>query len=166
MRNLVALPLLGLAVMFQSSVMSHITLLSGFGDLPMVMLAAWAIQPQVDSGWHWAFLTSILVGFMTRVPWLVVALGYFAVVVAARILRRRVWQAPLVAMFLVTFAGTFVMHFLTYAALGVGGDLLPARDVVGLVTLPSLLLNLLFAIPVYALMRDLARWVYPGEENS
>ena len=166
MRNLVALPLLGLAVMFQSSVMSHITLLSGFADLPLVMLAAWTIQPQVDSGWQWAFLTSILVGFMTRVPWLVVGLSYFAVVGAAALLRRRVWQVPLVAMFLVTLAGTLGAHFLTYAALGVGGNLLPAGDVVSLVTLPSLLLNLLFAIPVYTLMRDLARWVYPGEETQ
>ena len=87
MRNLVALPLLGLAVMLQSSVMSHITLLSGFADLPLVMLAAWTIQPQVDSGWQWAFLTSILVGFITRVPWLVVGLSYFAVVGAAALLR-------------------------------------------------------------------------------
>jgi hypothetical protein len=27
-------------------------------------------------------------------------------------------------------------------------------------------LNMLFAIPVYAFMRDLARWVYPSEEIS
>lgn len=152
--------------MFQSSVMSHITLLSGFADLPLVMLAAWSIQPQVDSGWQWAFLTSILVGFITRVPWLVVGLGYFAVVAAAFLLRRRVWQAPLVAMFLVTVAGTLMMHILTYAGLALAGNLLPAQDVASLVTLPSLLLNLLFAVPVYVLMRDLARWVYPGEENT
>ena len=37
-------------------------------------------------------------------------------------------------------------------------------DVVGLIALPSLLLNMLFSIPVYTFMRDLARWVYPPEE--
>jgi len=166
MRNLVAFPLLGLAVIFQSSVVSHITLLSGFADLPLVMLAAWSIQPQVNSGWLWAFLISVLIGFITKVPWLVVGLGYFAVVGAAIILRRRVWQAPLVAMFVVTVAGTLVMHFLTYAALGLGGNLLPAAEVFSLVTLPSLLLNLLFAVPVYGLTRDLARWMHPDEEIS
>ena len=165
MRNLLAIPLLGLAVMFQSSVMSHITLLSGYSYLPLVMLAAWAIQPRVDSGWQWAFLISILVGFLSRVPWPAVTLGYFAVVVAAQLIRRRVWQAPLIAMFSVTLVGTILIHFLTYAALSLEGSLLPVKEVVGLVTLPSLLLNLLFAIPVYALMRDLARWAYPGEET-
>ncbi len=150
--------------MLQSSVLSHITLLSGFADLPLVMLAAWAIQPQVDSGWQWAFLTSLLVGFVTRVPWLAVGLGYFTVVLAAILLRKRVWQAPLVAMLTVTVVGTLGTHLLTYGALGVEGNFLPFTEAASMVTLPSLLLNLLFAIPVYALMRDLARWVYPGEE--
>lgn len=150
--------------MLQSSVMSHITLLSGFADLPLVMLAAWSIQPQVDSSWQWAFLTSLFVGFVSRIPWPAVGLGYFSVVVMSLVLRRRVWQAPLVAMLTVTVVGTLVSHLLTYAALGIGGNFLPAAEVVGLVTLPSLLLNLLFVIPVYVLMRDLARWVYPGEE--
>ncbi len=151
--------------MFQSSVMSHITLLSGYADLPLVMLAAWAIQPRVDSGWQWAFLTCILVGFISRVPWPVVTLSFFAIVVMAQLMRRRVWQAPLIAMFSVTFLGTIWSHLLTFAALSIGGSLLSIKEVVGLITLPSLLLNLLFAIPVYALMRDLARWTYPGEET-
>jgi len=31
-------------------------------------------------------------------------------------------------------------------------------------TLPGILLNMLLAIPVFAIMRDLARWVYPVPE--
>ena len=93
MRNLVALPLLGLAVILQSAVISHVELLAGYGDLVLVMLAAWALQSQVDSAWQWAFLATIMVGFLTRLPWPVVALGYFAVIAMAYALRQRVWQA-------------------------------------------------------------------------
>jgi hypothetical protein len=32
-----------------------------------------------------------------------------------------------------------------------------------IVTLPSILMNLLFAIPVYALVSELADWLYPEE---
>jgi len=32
------------------------------------------------------------------------------------------------------------------------------------IVLPSLLLNMLFSIPVYTFIRDLSRWVYPPEE--
>ncbi len=164
MRNLIAFPLLGLAVILQSAVVSRVILLSGTADLLLIMLAAWSLQPQVDAAWHWAFVTCILVGFITRLPWPVVVAGYFAVVLLAQMLQRRVWQAPLLAMFSVTFLGTLLMHFFSYIALTLSGSPLPLGDVLGFVTLPSLLLNLLFAIPIYTFMRDLARWVYPGLE--
>lgn len=164
MRNLVALPLLGLAVILQSAVISHVELLSGYGDIVLVLLAAWALQSQVDSAWQWAFLAIIMVGFMTRLPWPAVALGYFAVIALAYALRRRVWQVPLLAMFTVTFLGTIFMQFASFIALSISGNSLSVADVLGLITLPSTLLNLLFAIPAYAFMRDLSRWVYPNEE--
>jgi len=164
MRNLIALPLLGLTVILQSAVVSRVTLLSGYADLLLIMLAAWALQSQVDASWHWAFIACILVSFTSRLPWPAVAAGYFTVVLIAQMLQRRVWQAPLLAMFSVTFLGTLLMHFFSYIALTLSGSPLPLGDVLGFVTLPSLLLNLLFAIPMYTFMRDLARWVYPGQE--
>ena len=44
MRNLIAVPVIIMAVILQSSVVSRLTLLSGFGDLPLVMLAPRPIQ--------------------------------------------------------------------------------------------------------------------------
>jgi hypothetical protein len=67
-------------------------------------------------------------------------------------------------MFATTLLGTLVMHAMTLISLTLTGSLLSPADAFGLITLPSLLLNLLFAIPMYAMMRDLARWVYPEEE--
>jgi hypothetical protein len=148
----------------QSAVVSHVVLLSGYGDLVLVLLAAWALQPPVDSGWQWAFLASIMVSFVTRLPWMVVGLSYLMIIILAQALRRRVWQAPLLAMFTVTFLGTILMQIASFTALSLAGSLLPAGDVLGLITLPSTLLNLLFAIPAYAFMRDLSRWVYPEKE--
>ncbi|MEW6403734.1 MAG: hypothetical protein AB1649_18215 [Chloroflexota bacterium] len=164
MRNIIAFPLLGLAVMLQSAIVSQVALLSGYADLPLILLAAWALQERVRSAWHWALVAALMVGFITRLPWIIVVVGYLAVVYMAQLLQRRVWQAPLLAMFSVTFAGTIFIQMLTYLYLSFSGTPLPLGDVLGLVTLPSLLLNMLFAIPVYAFMRDLARWVYPAEE--
>jgi hypothetical protein len=58
------------------------------------------------------------------------------------------------------------MHALSYISLVFSGSTLSLGDVVGVVTLPSLLLNLLFAIPAYTLMRDMSRWVYPDQEAA
>jgi dolichyl-phosphate-mannose--protein O-mannosyl transferase len=164
MRNLIAVPVIILAVILQSAVVSRLTLLSGFGDLPLVMLAAWALQDQVDSAWHWAIVTGIVVGFISGINWLVFVIGYVAVVALAKVLRMRVWQAPLLAMFSVTFLGTILMAVLTLGVLRLSGVSIPLQDAFGLLTLPGVLLNLLLAIPVYAVMRDLAHWAYPSLE--
>jgi rod shape-determining protein MreD len=164
MRNLIAVPVILLSVILQSAVISRVYLLSGIADLPLVMLAAWALQEEVDSAWHWAAATGLLVGFISGIPWVVPILGYITVVALAQILQRRVWQAPLLAMFSITFLGTIIVSILSLVVLRLSGESLPVSDVLGLVTLPSVLLNMLLAIPVYAVMRDLAGWVYPSPE--
>src|SRR5918996_2413214 len=164
MRNLIAVPVILLSVILQSAVISRIYLLSGIADLPLVMLAAWALQEGVDSAWHWAIATGLLVGFISGISWVVPVAGYIAVVVLAYLFQRRVWQAPLLAMFTITFIGTILVSFLSVGVLRFSDVDLPMSDVLGLVMLPGVLLNLLLAIPVYAVMRDLARWVYPAPE--
>lgn len=164
MRNLIAIPVIILSVILQSAVVSRLTLLSGFGDLPLVMLAAWALQDDVDSAWHWAIATGLVVGFISGINWLVFVIGYVAVVALSKILRMRVWQAPLLAMFSVTFLGTILMDMLTLGVLRLSGVSIPLQDAFGLLTLPGVLLNLLLAVPVYAVMRDLAHWAYPSLE--
>lgn len=164
MRNLIAAPVIILAVMVQSAIVSRVTLLSGVADLPLVMLAAWALQDEVESAWHWAAAASLMVGFVSGIHWSVPVLSYLAVVALAQVFQRRVWQAPLLAMFSVTFLGTIGMSVFSLVVLRLVGIPLPLGDVFGLITLPGILLNMLLAIPVYAVMRDLARWVYPTPE--
>jgi rod shape-determining protein MreD len=164
MRNLVAAPVILLAVILQSAMISRVYLLSGFADLPLVILAAWALQEDVDSAWHWAAATGLLVGFVSGIPLYVPVIAYMVVVAMAQMLQRRVWQAPLLAMFSVTFMGTIVINVLSYVALSIAGVSMPVEDVLGLLILPGVLLNMLLAIPVFAVMRDLARWVYPTPE--
>jgi len=164
MRNLIAIPVILLTVILQTAIVSRLYLLAGIADLPLVMVAAWALQDEVESAWHWAAATGILVGFISGIPWGVPVFGYLTIVALARILQRRVWQAPLLAMFSVTFLGTIIVSILSLIVLRLLDVPLPIADVLGLLTLPSVLLNMLLAIPVYAVMRDVARWVYPSPE--
>jgi cell shape-determining protein MreD len=151
-------------VILQSAVISRIYLLSGLADLPLVMLAAWAMQEDVDSSWHWAIAMGLMVGFVSGIPWFVPVISYVLVVALAQMLHKRVWQAPLLAMFTITFLGTVIMNVLSFAVLRISGTSMPVEDVLGLLILPGVLLNMLLAIPAYAVMRDLARWVYPSPE--
>ncbi|HKJ38217.1 MAG TPA: hypothetical protein VJ972_05540 [Anaerolineales bacterium] len=164
MRNFIAVPVIILAVVLQSSVVSGIKLLSGYADLPLIVVAAWALQARVDTSWHWAVATGALVGFVSGINWVIPVAGYVAVVALAKILQMRVWQAPLLAMFSIAFLGTLVLDSLMYAALRLSGISIPFQDAFGLQTLPRILLNLLFSIPVYAVIRDLAYWTYSSPE--
>jgi len=164
MRNLIAIPVILLSVILQSSVVSRVTLLSGIADLPLVVLAAWAMQDEVETAWHWAIAMGVLVGFVSGLSWLVPLLSYLLVIAFARVLQRRVWQAPLLAMFSITFLGTVGLSFFSLVVLRFSGISLSVTDVFGLLTLPGILLNMLLAIPVFAVMRDLAHWVYPAPE--
>jgi hypothetical protein len=67
-------------------------------------------------------------------------------------------------MFSVVFLGTIFFQALSYIVLGFLGTPFVFGDVLGLILLPSLLLNMLLAIPMFTLMRDLSYWVYPIKE--
>ncbi|MFN8388236.1 MAG: hypothetical protein U0V48_18390 [Anaerolineales bacterium] len=164
MRNLVGIPIIILSVVLQSSIVSRVPLLSGTADLPLVILAAWALQDGVETSWHWALAAGLLVGFVSAMPFFVPIIGYLFIIFVARLFQARVWQTPLLAMFLVCLIGTAFYHIVSLGTLRILGTPLPILDSLGLFTLPSILLNLLLAIPVFAMMRDLARWVYPLPE--
>jgi len=164
LRNLIAFPLLALVVILQSAVISQMPLLAGYADLMLVILAALALKADATSAWLWAILGGIMVSFVSGMPWSVIIAGYLFVVLLAQLLRQRVWQAPLLAMFSVIFLGTLSMNLLALLVLNFLGTPLPFGDSLGMIVLPSILLNLLFSIPVYAVVRDLAQWVNPAQE--
>ena len=166
MRTLIAVPVIILAVILQSAVVSGIKLLSGNADLPLILIAAWALQDQVDTAWHWAVATGVLVGFVSGINWVIPVAAYVVVVALAKVLQMRVWQAPLLAMFSISFLGTVVLDTFTYGSLRISGVAIPFQDAFGLQTLPRILLNLLFAIPMYTVMRDLAYWTHPSAETE
>jgi rod shape-determining protein MreD len=149
--------------MLQSSIVGRINLLNGEADLVLLILAAWALQERVRSAWVWGAVAGLLVGFVSGVPWYVYLVSYLAVIGTARILAHRVWQAPLLAMFTVTLIGTLVLLMLTYMERSLFEVSLSFNLSFLQIILPSILLNLLLAIPVHALIRDLANRVYPAE---
>ncbi|MFH2102620.1 MAG: hypothetical protein ABIJ39_04605 [Chloroflexota bacterium] len=161
---LVSIPVLGLAVMLQLAIISRVPLLSGTADLILVVLAAWGLQQKVRVAWIWGLVAGLMVGFVSALPWYIWLISYLGVSAAAQALKRRVWQAPLLAMFTITLLGSLVIHMLSFIAIRLSGNPLPLAEAFTLITLPSTLLNMLLALAVFPIMRDLANWLYPGEE--
>jgi rod shape-determining protein MreD len=164
-KKLLAFPILALVAVLQTTIVSRLQLLSGSADLMLVVLASWALQEQVDTAWHWAILGGFMMAALSGLPFLATILGYLAVVGLARLVIKRVWELPIVAMFFVTFLGTLIFQLISYLALLISGETIPANDVFSLIILPGVLLNLLIAIPINTVMRDLAFWMYPMKEE-
>jgi rod shape-determining protein MreD len=158
---LLAVPILGLAVMLQTSIVSRINLLNGSADLVLLTLAAWGLQERVRSAWIWGAISGIFVGAISGVPWFIYLAGYMVVIGMARILAHRVWQAPLLAMFTVTLIGTMVLLLLTYLERSLLEVPLEFNLSFMQIILPSILLNLLLSVPIHSLIRDLANSIYP-----
>lgn len=156
-----ALPILGLMVILQSAIFSQVHLLYGSVDLVLLVLVAWAVQERVKTAWHWGIIAGLLASLVTSVPVWAILPAYVGATGIAISIRRIFWQRPLLAMVAGTFFSTLLTHVITVIALGISGVSIPVTEAFYMITIPSVLLNLLLAVPVYALIGDLANWLYP-----
>ena len=156
-----AIPILGLMVVFQSAVFSQVQLLYGTTDLILLIVVAWAIQERVTTAWHWGIIAGVLASLATAVPAYAIIPTYVVVSGIAIYMRRVFWQRPLLAMITATVLATLASQIISVAVLVINGTSIPVVEAFYLITLPSVLLNLLLAVPFYALMGDLAQWLYP-----
>ena len=163
MPTLLALPILGLLLMLQTAVLSDLRLLHGTVDLIMIAIIAWALQKRVEAAWQWGIIGGLLVTITSALPLGIALVAYPLVVGIAILLRQRVWQVPVLSMFISTILGTILIHGISLIALRLSGSTIPMIESLEMITLPSILLNLLVSIPAFVIFSDLAEWLYPEE---
>jgi len=155
-----------LAVMLQIAVFSRLMLLRGTADIVLLVLVAWNIQEDGPNMWPWTILAGSLTAFASALPFYAPLPGYLLVTGIARLTQRRIWQSPLLAMLLVTLVGTLVYHLLSISILFLQGGSMQFEQAWSIVTLPSLLLNLLLAIPVYAIVHNIQDQMRPIHQQT
>jgi len=163
MPTIIAFPILGLLVILQSAVVSRLPLLHGTADIVLLVVIAWALQERVRTAWQWSILGGFFVGLVSALHFSIPLVSYMVITGLVLIVRQRVWQIPILAMFAMTFVGTLFSLILSALAVSIGGVSLPLLDTLRLIILPSLILNLILAAPIYAIVKDLAEWVHPEE---
>jgi len=161
--TIISVPILSVLLIFQSAILSRIPLLGGTADLILLAIVAWALQKRVQNAWYWGIIGGLLVGYVSALPFFVPLISYCIAVGLALLLRSRVWQMPILAMFVTVFFATLASNSISLISLRILGTSLPLLQVLNLITIPSLVLNLFLAIPFYTLLGDLASWLYPEE---
>jgi len=161
--SLLGIPIFTLLLMLQLAIVSRLPLLQGTADLLMLFVIGWALHERVKHAWQWALIGGIMVSLVSATPFFAPLAAYLITTGIGRLLQRQVWQTPILAMLLLTVLGTLIYHGITFVALFFNGTTLPVQESISLVTLPSTLLNLIFALPIFVIVNDLAHWVYPVE---
>jgi len=161
MATLIAIPILAGLLILQTAVLNQIPLLQGSADLVLLSLAAWSLQKRVRTAWAWGIIGGLLVGFTSAVPQGVFLVGYMLSVAIGLLLRQRTWNVPILAMLVATFSGTLIINGLTMLTLRLMDTPLAIGSSINLIVLPSLLLNMILAVPFYVMFGDLANLLYP-----
>ena len=163
MAVIIAAPILGALVILQSVVLSRVPLLYGTPDLVLLAVIAWALQKRVQTAWQWGIIGGLFVSYVSALPFGILLFGYLLVVGLVLAMRSRIWQVPILAMFIATFVGTLITHLLALIALRIIGNPISWLEALNMITLPSVIYNMMLALPFFVLLGDLAKWLYPEE---
>lgn len=166
MANLTGLFLITFAVILQNTIVTRVNLLVGAADLALLVLLSWILQSREASFWKWGIATGLLIGFSSALPIWVPILGYSLVVGMVTLLQKRIWQAPYWMLLASTFFGTIIVYGLEIFAIWVFGTPLDLELTFSIVVLPSVILNILFILPVYFFVGEVSKIVFPKEVEA
>lgn len=139
-------------------------MIEGVADLILVWLAAWGLKSKDNSGYLLAFFAGGLASYVSALPWYVYPLAYLSVILLARFVFNQLWQSPLMSMFAITLVSSILLYTFTMIGLRINGTNYSWQVSLTNVIIPSVFLNLLLAIPFYAIVRDLSTWIFRSEE--
>ncbi len=158
---LVGLVLFPLLLTVQMAIVSQLRLLQGHADLMLLGLLYWHLHEDLPGGRLWAVLAGALVGWASALPWPVALVAYSAFGLLTQALRNQLWSRSFLTAFVLIGLGTLLTQGMAWVGLRFIGRTITWPEALNLVILPSLLLNLLFALPVHALIDEIAAWVTP-----
>jgi len=147
--------------MLQMSVFSQWTILSGNADIVLLFVVAWCLHDRSQHLWLLVLIMAGMVAFVSALPPVFPILVYLLVYRASRLFQTRLMQSPLLGMLLLTFGASLLQVVLHIAYLYVTRVDINLTDALVQVALPSVLLNMLLAIPIHAIVREIAHYAFP-----
>lgn len=161
MRIAAGLLLLLAAALLQVTLMMRINLLQGSADLVMLVMVTWMLQPGNRPAWIWGLPAGLMVGYASALPDYVLLAGYLAAAMVCQILHMRIWQVSLLTLLSATLLGTLIVHSTTLVYLWVNAQPVDALEGLNLITIPSMLLNLILVLPINALIGEIDKFLSP-----
>lgn len=165
MPTLYAIIFLGTAAIMQTSVVSKINLIQGSVDLVMLIFLGWVLREEADGLWTWAITAGLVVGVASELPIWLPVIPYLLIASLITLLKKRIWQLPIMSLFATTIVGTLLILAGQWLYIVLLGSPIQLESAFNLVILPSMLLNMLLAFPIYGIMGEIIVRIYPEWED-
>lgn len=150
-----------LTAVLQMSIFSQWKILSGSADIVLLFVVAWCLHDRNKQLWLLVIVMAGIAGSISALPAyipIVVSLFVFRV---SKLFQARLMQSPLLSMLVLTFAATLLQLILCMGYLFVIQIDLNFSDALVEVAFPSVLLNMLLAIPIHAIVREIGVYAFP-----
>ena len=167
MSVIIGLAYLSVGMMLQTAILSRLPLIHGTVDLILIVLIAWALQDGLEEWevWVWTLVGAVLLGFISKAPWPLYVITYGIIILLLRQVQQKVWKASVLLLFLGIALATLFQQSLFYGFYRFVYNVpLQLNESFLYIIVPGMVLNLLFAFPVYLVIKDTAEWLHPQED--
>jgi rod shape-determining protein MreD len=153
MGYVLAVPILMVAVVLQTSFFPAFFAGIGQPELVMLLVLSWAVHAAWEEALFWVFLGGILQDLLAPAPTGTSVIALLLLVFAIKWLDSGLYRLNIVFLTGFVIFGTLVHHLVLVLVLAVIGYATNLADMVQLYTLPTIAYNLLAIVPVYFVLR-------------
>ena len=161
---IIGIPILMTAAFIQTGFFGQIRLMGGTSDLLLLTITAWSIHDRSKYSWILVVGAGLIMSYVSAMPMNAYLWMYMLIWILIRFIKKRVWQMPLMLMLFVTIIGTLLIAVGTLGLLYLRQASVNYLDALQQIIIPSLVMNLLLSIPVYAFLNDVINTIYINEE--
>jgi rod shape-determining protein MreD len=158
---LVGVPVMCLAAVAQSTILTQYHLYGGTLDLVLLIVLGWTLTGDSLGGIGWGFVGGVCLDLLSGGPFGGTALGLTLVAYLAGLTEGRFWGSHILLPLALALLGTFVFHLVSLVTLSVMGFAVNWAISLVRVVLPSALVNTLLMLPIYYALRWVHAQVYP-----
>lgn len=166
MKIFISFVLLLFALILQVAIFSDIHVLQGSADIVLLFYIAWVSSKKTDNNFLLALIAGFLISFISFIPYWVIIPSYVGIYLLNRQILFRYFDISILRPVVAILISTLGYLSISYVYLWVTGSSISVADAFGMVIVPSMLMNVMFYIPVYAIIKEVIGILYLEEEEA
>lgn len=158
------IPLVLITAILQTTIITRLTFENGTANLLLIFIIIWGLHERSRGSWLLAIIAGLSLTLSSNLPVGTYILSFLLINLIVRYLNTKIWKSPLLILIVLMIIGTLIEHTITYIALVFTGQVNPIGMVFSRITIPSVILNLVWAFPVFIVLNHVLNRLFPSAE--